>query len=273
MKKIEKEGLKKDVVGLIPGAGKGTRIGPLPFSKEIYPIGFEEEGDGRPKTACSYLLGKMRSAGVEKVYIILRAGKWDIPAYFQNGKSWGVRLAYLVMNSSSGTPYTVDQAFPFVRDDTIVFGFPDILFEPEDAFVKLLDRLAVGKVDVVLGLFPSDNPRKTDMVDLEEDGRITRIDVKPEETQLCHTWGIAVWTPRFTYFMHEYLKVLKRTNAERELFVGDVIRAAIDEGLYVEGIHVSGEPYLDIGTPEDLLRATRQFNEKSIGRGLYRRVR
>ena len=30
------------LVGLIPAAGKGTRLHPLPFSKELYPIGYLE---------------------------------------------------------------------------------------------------------------------------------------------------------------------------------------------------------------------------------------
>jgi glucose-1-phosphate thymidylyltransferase len=39
--------------------------------------------------------------------------------------------------------------------------------------------------------------------------------------------------------------------------VGDVIRAAIDAGLKVEAVQVSDRPFLDIGTPDDLLRAVK----------------
>jgi glucose-1-phosphate thymidylyltransferase len=69
-----------DIVGLIPAAGQGTRIGLLPCSKEVYPIGYDQCREGRPNAVSHYLLEKMQSAGIKKVYIILREGKWDIPA-------------------------------------------------------------------------------------------------------------------------------------------------------------------------------------------------
>jgi hypothetical protein len=37
-----------------------------------------------------------------------------------------------------------------------------------------------------------------------------------------------------------------------------VIQEAISAGLEVEGIPVSDEPYLDIGTPEDLMRVIKR---------------
>ena len=45
----------------------------------------------------------------------------------------------------------------------------------------------------------------------------------------------------------------------RELFIGKVIQEAINDGLRVEAIHVSDTPYIDIGTPDDLLRATKRL--------------
>ena len=44
-----------------------------------------------------------------------------------------------------------------------------------------------------------------------------------------------------------------------EISVGQVIQAAIDRELRVEAMQVSNEPYLDIGTPEDLLKAVKRF--------------
>jgi hypothetical protein len=65
------------VVGLLPAGGQGTRIGPLPFSKELFPIGFRSHKEGqdlRPKVVSHYLLEKMRLAGIQEVYIVLRPG-------------------------------------------------------------------------------------------------------------------------------------------------------------------------------------------------------
>lgn len=68
-----------DIVGILPAGGRGTRIEPLPCSKEIFPIGFgkvEGTDNVRPKAVSQYLLEKMRKAGVKKAYFILREGKW-----------------------------------------------------------------------------------------------------------------------------------------------------------------------------------------------------
>jgi len=261
MKKNHRIESSGEVIGLIPAGGHGTRIGPLPCSKEIYPIGFNQTREGRPKAVCHYLLDKMRFAGIKKAYIVLRAGKWDIPAYLSDGKMLGMHLAYLIMDAPFGVPFTIDQAFPFVQEANIAFGFPDIFFEPHDTFVQLLDRLKLNQCDVVLGLFPSDRPHKADMVDIDPDGKIKNIVIKPQQTNLRFTWAVAVWTPVFTQFMHNYVKSHKPSfiRHERELYIGEVIQAAIDEDLWVEAIHVSKEAFLDIGTPEDLLRTAKRL--------------
>jgi len=255
----------QEIIGLVPAGGQANRIAPLPCSKELYPIGFRpvaEDGSLRPKAVCHYLLEKMRLAGATKAYIILRQGKWDIPAYLGDGAMLDMHLAYLMMNLPFGAPYTLDQAYPFIQDALIVFGFPDIIFQPEDAFVRLLARQAATKADVVLGLFPADQPQKMDMVDLDEDDRIRQIVIKPCHTHLHDTWIIAVWTPVFTRFMHEYLVAVQTeynqdngSSRRRELFVGDVIQAAIQTGLQIETVRFPNGDYLDIGTPEDLVKA------------------
>ena len=247
------------MVGLIPAGGQARRLGALPCSKELYPIGFRKAEKGvLPKVACHYTLEKMRAAEITQIYIILQAGKWDIPSYFRDGAIADVHLAYLTLGLPFGAPYTLDQAYPFVQEKTVALGFADILFHGEDAYSRLLYKLTQDSNDVVLGLFPADRPDKVDMVNLDSDGKITEIVIKPSRTDLHYTWGIAVWKPSFTQFMHEFLSRSVQTAKEHpELFVGNVIHASIIEGLRVQGTEVSHDPYLDIGTPEDLLRAFR----------------
>ena len=263
MRKDRPERKESEVIGLIPAGGQAKRLSPLPCSKELYPIGFERTDAAateRPKAVCEYLLERMRQAGIERVYIVLRQGKWDIPAYLRDGAMLDMHIAYLMMNLPFGAPYTLDQAYPFVRDSLVALGFPDILFGTENGFEQLLVKQAASGSDVVLGLFPTDRSEKVDMVDVEADGKIRRIVIKPKQTSLRFTWGIAVWTPAFTHYMHEYLKGRGATAAQQpELFVGDVIQAAIHDGLQIQSLQVSKEPFLDIGTPDDLVRALRDL--------------
>ena len=263
---------KRKVIGLLPAGGQATRISPLPASKELYPVGFrrvDEGGSLRPKVVSHYLLEKMQLAGIDQAYFVLRSGKWDIPAYFRDGTILKMNLGYLIMNLPFGVPYTLEQAYPFVQDSLVALGFPDILFEPEDAFVKLLARQATNQADVVLGLFPTNQPQKAGMVDFDETGLVRVIIEKPPQTDLRYMWGIAVWTPAFTQFMHEYLieveanKVRSDVDSnlppQSELPIGDVIQASIYKGFRVEAEVFSQGSYLDIGTPDDLVRAVTHY--------------
>ena len=154
------------VVGLVPAAGSGKRIAPLPCSKELFPIGVQGSGgnsEPRAKVVSHYLLEKLRIAGITKAYIVLREGKWDIPAYFGDGATLDLHLAYVVISDSSGPPDTLDRAYPFVKNQFVAFGFPDILFVPEDVFAQLLERQTSTNSDVVLGLYPALDSRAMGM--------------------------------------------------------------------------------------------------------------
>jgi glucose-1-phosphate thymidylyltransferase len=147
----------------------------------------------------------------------------------------------------------------------VAFGFPDNIFQPDDAFVRLLDRQSESRSDIVLGLFPTHQPNKVDMVDLDPDGRICGIQIKPARTHLRYTWLIAVWAPEFTRFMHEYVTVFQKKKDDRkvgenveedqELFVGNIIQAAINNDMQVDTVLFPNGKYLDIGTPEDIIKA------------------
>lgn len=274
---LKNQNRELEVIGLLPAAGQARRIAPLPLSKELYPIGFrycDENQNLRPKVVCHYLLEKMHLAGINKAYIILREGKWDIPQYLGDGAMSDIKLGYLMMNLPYGVPYTLDQAYLFVQKAIVALGFPDIIFWPDDVFTKLLARLAASEADVVLGLFPTDQPHKAGMVDFDQEGRVLLIKEKPKQTDLKYMWGVAVWTPVFTSFLHEYLITIEASRQqnqagnyptkEQELPIGDVIQAAINSGLQVQAeVFASGE-YLDIGTSEDLVRAVRRFAQSKI---------
>jgi glucose-1-phosphate thymidylyltransferase len=266
--KNQKQNGHYDLVGVIPAAGTASRLGPLPCSKELLPFGFhrgDKKNPSRPKVVSHYLLRKMRRANVSKVYMILRKGKWDIPAYFGDGKMLDMHIAYLMMDLPFGVPYTIDQAYPFVKDSIVLFGFPDIPFQPKDAYVQLLNKQRDTQADLVLGLFLADHPAKMDMVELDNKGFVRGIQIKPSKTHLQYTWIIAVWTSAFTHHMHEYISSRPEIESQdgsehkpvkgQELYVGDVIQAALKTDIRVESVFFPKGKYVDIGTPEDLMAA------------------
>jgi glucose-1-phosphate thymidylyltransferase len=256
-------------VGVVPAAGRGTRLGSLPFSKEIFPVAWAVDGAGspRPRVAAEWLLRGFRSAGARRAYVVLRDGKWDIPGCLGDGERFGLSLAYLLMRWPHGQPFTLDAAYPFLGEGTVLFGFPDILFRPEGALAALARRVEEGGADVALGLFPAHRPWKMDMVETDEAGRVRRIDVKPRETSLTRTWILAAWAPSFTRFLHVFVEERLRESQAgmslegsvdgAELYLGHVFQAAMEAGLVVEGIPFPEGDYIDIGTPDELRQVLR----------------
>ena len=263
---------RRNVIGLIPAAGKGKRLGPLPCSKELFPVGFKKDAhssEPRAKAAVEYLLEKFRSAGLRQVLIVIREEKWDIAKYLGEGKNLDLNLAYMVIRESCGPPDTLDRAYRFVEDKIVAFGFPDILFTPDHAFEQLLQRQEEVGADVVLGVLPAHDYRSMDMVRLDTTGRVTEMVLKPTQTDLHYAWICAVWTPTFTEFLHHFvssdearLSVQRnghKIDPQGDLPVGAVIEAAIKAGLRVEGVPFPTATYIDIGTPDNLAKAIKLY--------------
>jgi glucose-1-phosphate thymidylyltransferase len=245
------------LVGLIPAAGRAERLGPLPCSKELLPVGFRETPKGPvPKVVGHYLLERFRTGGIRRAFMVLHESKWDIPRYFGSGEIADVALAYLAIPGSRSVPETLDRAYPFVQGSLVALGFPDVIFEPVDAYARLVERQAATGADLVLGLFPTERFRTTDMVELGPDGRVLRVEVRPEATSLRFNWLIAVWGPAFTDFLHE--AVLSAPPEERELQIGAVVQGALAVGLHAEGVEFPEGSYRDIGIAAELAVAMRE---------------
>jgi len=250
------------VIALIPAAGRATRLGQLPHSKEIHPVGVSP-----PRAVCEFLLESLVAAGIQLGYVILRPGKWDIPEHLE-GLDLDIDLAYLTIEDSPSVAHTLDRAYPFIAGRRVALGFPDIVFRPQDAFQQLLERQQATAAPVVLGLFPTDQGPRSDMVELDSDGRARRIVIKEPGTDLRFMWSIAIWTARFTDYLHRFLErpAVPReaeSGGGRELFIGNVVQAAIDDGLEVQTVVFADGSILDVGTPESLRLAERQLADPS----------
>ena len=249
------------MIGLIPAAGRASRLGRLSCSKEIFPV-FDRDPDGRPRPSpvCSGLLRGMSSAGIGRVLIVLRDGKWDVASRLGEGSEWGIDIGYLSVDASTCVPETLARALPWTLGSDVALGFPDILLSPGDVWQRLLAFHRRHGGPVSLGLFPTDQVSKADMVDFEQnqdgEGRAIDIVIKDPRCELRWTWSIAIWRPTFSIFLTEWLQ--NRSPAipgEPEPYIGDVFRAAIERGFEVHTLTMSDGRFLDVGTPEDLAKA------------------
>jgi glucose-1-phosphate thymidylyltransferase len=214
------------------------------------------------KVVSQYLFDRMVAGGVGQGIIVLRGGKWDIPAYFGEGEPAGMKLSYVVVGQTLGPPDTLDRAHAFVRHNVVAFGFPDIVLGPPDVFDRLLTRMDVGDVDVVLGLYDVADPHQSDMVELDEKNRVLDIHLKDATSILPHCWGCAVWGPTFTEFMHEAVQEHRDSTAASfgtidaggDLPMGLIFKQAVEAGFKAVGVPFRGQRWTDVGSPRSLLR-------------------
>lgn len=246
------------IIGLIPAAGRATRLGKIASSKEIMPAGRAQ----RP--VAEFLIDQMRAAGADQIYFILRDGKWDIPAHFADGRRYQVPIGYLMMNDPWGPPFTLNQATPFVTDANVLVGFPDILISPNDAFARALSALNATGADAILGTFAARREDGCDLVTIDNNQRVTAVIPKENSPQWdtnSAAWLFAVWSPTFTaYFsrkVNELAQLARQMPAhpQPEWPVGTILNNAVADGLDLRSVHFSQGQFLDIGEPDRLAKA------------------
>ena len=246
-----------EYVALLPAAGVGSRLPDRSVSKELLRFGNIQE-DGSP--VISHVLSCLQLAGIVDVTVVLREGKQDIREYLMSSDWNDINFTFKITPGTSGVPETVALGLDDVQERSVVFGFPDILFEPRDAFVRLIHRLENSEADVVLGLFPTDRPQKMDMVETDSSGRVIDIQIKPNATTLDRTWILAVWRPNFSAYLYKLVRGSAMRLAEVAAncdgsHLGHVFQLAMADGFRIDSESFDDGRVLDIGTPDDLRRA------------------
>jgi len=247
--------IQQRFTAIIPAAGYANRLPKIPCSKEIFPVKVKVGKDhksGSIDIASGSLLNQVSEAGADKAFMIIRKEKWDIPQLLEDGSDYNLNLSFIVTPPTAGTIYSILKALPFIRDEIVLLGFPDIQIFTENPYKPLLDKLTNSNSDIVLGLFNASDPRKVDMVNLNHDGSLKEIEIKPEHTRLSQTWLIAVWKPSFSILIQECLSDLKTSIKHREIYLGDVFCKAIEKGCSIQTYKFRNTDFIDLGTLPDL---------------------
>ena len=230
------------IVGVIPAAGHAKRLQPLPSSKEVQPIG--------ERPVMDYIIERLRRGGCEELRVVTRSEKRDV---IENSKRHGA----VVIEARPATPAASLLAGIAGLDDgdVVAFGYPDSIWEPEDGFRGLVDRVEAG-IDLALGLFRTANVERPDVVEVaasEAGLAVTRIDVGSDAPPPHLIWGCGV--ARATV-----LRRLRDWDDPGALF------SAICRELPVAAAVLSSS-YVDIGTPSGM-RAALQSAPPHPGRGV-----
>ena len=215
-----------ELVGLVPAAGYATRLQPLDTSKETLTV------CGRPLMC--HLIDRMRIAGCSRIRVTTRAEKGDVVGLAHR------EGADVVLAEPNTVSESLLAALAGVPDDAVVLvGFPDTVWHPADAFVRLTEAVSEDE-PVVLGLFEVVSPGECDVVEVAPSGRIGRISVRPERAATNLTWGILA-------ARGASLRGLEGWD-EPGLYLDSLARSGVLRGVRFDG------PYTDGGTAAGLAR-------------------
>jgi glucose-1-phosphate thymidylyltransferase len=236
--------------GLIPAAGLATRMRPFRYPKELLPVYYEFVDEGthiRPKLLIENCLESLAMAGVHNTYIIVPDWKPEIMRYLEDGKLFNHHIAYLYNSKALGLADALLSGYEWLHDKHVCFAMPDTVFSPVDTFQKLINELERTSADLVLGVFPIDQPQHFAPVEFNSEGEVLSIEDKPLVPKFKNTWGTAVWSPAFWQFFNNHAKTL-----EPGVSISDTFDKAAKNGLKVQCVYFADGWYKDIGRINDI---------------------
>lgn len=244
-------------VGVVPAAGRGTRLAPLRYPKELLPIAYEPVSGGgvRGRAVAEYaveaIAGALAPPGTARVLFVVAPWKLDVVTYFGDGRHVGVQIGYLYQENAGGLPYALDLAYEWTRGQHVVFAMPDTVFQPRDALAQLREQYLRTGADLALALFPTDEPQRLGPVVTDGD-QVRQVLDKVADPPVSNTWGAAIWSDAFADLMRAELSAHPAGAAEPVL--GRYFDLAVHSGLRVTATHFPHGSFLDAGTHGGILR-------------------
>jgi dTDP-glucose pyrophosphorylase len=243
--------------GIVPAAGRGSRIQPLAFSKELLPVGScVSGGSERPCAVSEYLVERMILAGADKIAFVIGPGKSDILGYFGAGYEHAA-VAYVVQPAPCGLCDAVFRAGPLLDDAPVLVGLPDTIWFPKDGFTALPDDT------LSFLLFPVERPEFFDAVLLDPDGRVRGIEVKQQGDPSRWVWGAFKMPARIFRALHR----LWVRRGRRDEYMGTLVNAYLAQGGEAVGVK-AGQAYVDVGTLNGYRAALEVLGGGDVERGI-----
>lgn len=239
--------------GIIPAAGRGSRIQPLAFSKELLPVGSRKDGSvEKPVAVSEHLVERMLAVGVDKLCFVIAPGKADILEYY-GGRIGKAEICYVVQQQPLGLCDALFRALPFIgKDEVACVGLPDTIWFPRSGFSALDER------GLSFLLFPVNEPQRFDAVECDALGAVTHIDVKAESPRSHWVWGSFKITGRVLAELH----ALWLEPGRQDEYLGTLVNAYLAQGGSATAVP-AGVTYVDVGTLSGYREALRLLDGPS----------
>ncbi len=231
---------------VIMAGGQGTRLSQVTrrrLPKPMIPIA------GKP--VLEYQINCLRENGLREIWIVTGPLHEKIEDYFGNGEKWGVTLRYFHENTPMGTGGALYYLKAALHDDFLLL-FGDIFFDMD--LNRMIRFHQTSGALATLLVHPNSHPYDSDLVLLDQDGRITGIKGKKE--------------PRHGYYRNMVNAGIYCLNAGLLEELPEPLAFSLEAGLIFPHIregsvfgYLSTEYIRDIGTPERLFSAQEDWKK------------
>jgi len=232
--------------GLIPAAGRGTRLEPITLAipKELLMVG--------DKAIIEYVIDAMKMVGITEIIIVVGWRKHAILDYLGSGERLGVKLTYVVQDKREGLGKAVFSGEHVIGKEPFLVVLGDNFFYPKTFLKDILAFHNDINADATIGVAKVEDPTRHGMIKPGENNKIVDIVEKPSVNDAPSTLGcIGIYI-----FNSDIFNAIKETKPgyNDEIQLTDAIKILIEEGKEVCFKEIKGK-HIDVGTLEDLRRA------------------
>jgi glucose-1-phosphate thymidylyltransferase len=242
------------MLGLIPAAGAARRLQPLPFSKELLPVGSQlKDGSERPRAVSEFIVERLINGGATRLCFVVAPRKLDIITYYGASVD-GVPVCYAIQPEPTGLCDAIFRGVPFAApQESIAVGLPDTVWFPADGLARLPER------ELSFLLFQVEEPQFFDAVVTDEHDRVLEIQAKSAAATTDWIWG--AFRGRADVFRQ--LQALWCERGRRDEYLGPLVNEYIARGARVTGIR-AGTSYVDVGTVTGYRRAFADLQDLTV---------
>jgi len=233
--------------GIVLAGGSGTRLYPVTevVSKQLMPI--------YDKPMIYYPLSILLLTGLKEILII--STPRDIPLFQKllgTGEQWGIKLSYAVQPKPKGLAQALIIAEDFLAGSTSCLILGDNVFHGH-GFSDILKKSSTLQKGALVFGYRVKNPKTYGVVEFDKNGSVIGLEEKPKFPKSKYA------VPGIYFFDHRAPKLARslKPSPRGEIEITDLNRLYLDEGNLKVEILDRGYAWLDTGTHESLLQASR----------------